>query len=501
MKDFDEDEQGNLAKLGEDLKAGMFKPFPVRRVTLHEQKPDGRVKRRPLGIPSIRDRIVQEALRMVLEPIFEADFCEHSYGFRPNRHTMDAVGYLGLRLRPNTGNYFWIIAGDIASYFDTINHRKLLRLLRRRIQDEKGLDLVWKFLRAGVMEKKLFRDTFRGTPQGGIVSPLLANIYLHELDRYMERHLRITNYERRKRRSKGEANFLYVRYADDFVVLCNGTKAQAEAMRQELSEFLGTTLKLNLSMEKTRVTHVNDGFKFLGFWIQRMTGTSGRCVPKILIPDEAKKKFLHKMELALNPSTHQESVAAKILALNRILNGWGHYYRYTANARRVFGRLDSQVFWLMGHWLGRKYKTTMPEVMRRFWKDKTYRTNKIRLRSLCGIPSKRYLARRIPNPYTTRTPQAIDREDIFSIDAMWSGREVRGGRMDWRDLVLERDGAICAECGLEYPEWELELDHKTPRARFRRAKGADFLENFQLLCTPHHRNKTKKEQQVLSRVR
>lgn len=149
MKDFDEDEQGNLAKLGEDLKAGTFTPFPVRRVTLHEQKPDGRVKVRPLGIPSIRDRIVQEALRMVLEPIFEADFCEHSYGFRPNRNTMDAVGYLGLRLRPNTGNYFWVIEGDIASYFDTINHRKLLRLLRRRIQDEKVLDLAWKFLPQG----------------------------------------------------------------------------------------------------------------------------------------------------------------------------------------------------------------------------------------------------------------------------------------------------------------------------------------------------------------
>ena len=186
MKDFDEDLEGNLQRLQQDLKAGTFEPFPVRRVTLREIKPDGRIKHRPLGIASIRDRIVQEALRMTLEPIFEADFHDRSYGFRPNRRTMDAIAYIRQRLVSRHSTYFWVIEGDISSYFDTICHRRLLRLVRRRVKDEKLLDLIWKFLRAGVMEGKLFRDTQRGVPQGGIFSPLLANVYLHELDKYME---------------------------------------------------------------------------------------------------------------------------------------------------------------------------------------------------------------------------------------------------------------------------------------------------------------------------
>jgi len=132
-------------------------------------------KLRPLGIPSIRDRIVQEALRMVLEPIFEAEFYRYSFGFRPNRSTIDAVALINARANAK-GRYYWVIEGDIKSYFDTINHEILMDLLRRRIRDKKLLRLVWLFLRAGVMEGRLFSDTETGTPQGGIVSPLLANV-------------------------------------------------------------------------------------------------------------------------------------------------------------------------------------------------------------------------------------------------------------------------------------------------------------------------------------
>jgi RNA-directed DNA polymerase len=166
-------------------------------------------------MPAIRDRIVQEALRMVLEPIYEADFHERSYGFRPNRCTMDAVTFLRNRILAPTSRYYWVIEGDIASYFDTINHRKLLQVLKRRIQDRKLLRLIWQFLRAGVMEGKLFRDTKRGTPQGGIASPALANVYLHELDQYMAQYTGLSLREKRQRRKQGLANFLYVRYGDD----------------------------------------------------------------------------------------------------------------------------------------------------------------------------------------------------------------------------------------------------------------------------------------------
>lgn len=216
MRDFDENLESNFQRLRESLKAGMFEPFPVRRRTITEVKPGGRVKERPLGIPTINDRIVQEALRMILEPIFEVDFSRNSYGFRPNRCTKDAVVYLATRLT-KPPSYGWIIEGDIQSFFDTIDHPKLMRLVERRIKDKKVLSLIWKFLRAGVMEQGKLRNTWLGTPQGGVISPLLANIYLHELDRYMEQLTDLTPNERVRRKKKGLANFLYVRYADDFV--------------------------------------------------------------------------------------------------------------------------------------------------------------------------------------------------------------------------------------------------------------------------------------------
>ncbi len=501
MKVFEERLEENLRQLHEDLTAGTFAPTPVRRVTIREEKAGGRIKPRRLGIPAIRDRIVQEALRMVLEPIYEADFHERSYGFRPNRCTMDAMTFLRNRLVAPTSRYFWIIEGDIASYFDTINHRKLLRLLKCRIQDRKLLQLIWKFLRAGVMEGKLFRDTKRGTPQGGIASPALANVYLHELDQYMERYTGPSLLEKRRRRQQGLANFLYVRYCDDFVVLCNGTKAQAEAMRQELHQFLKADLKLELSLEKTKVTHVDDGFKFLGFWMQRKVGTKGKRVPKLLIPEEAPRAFLGKIRRALKPATHRDSVKTKIIALNRIIQGWGRYYQYTSSPKAVFHKLDYHVFWLMARWLGRKYQLSIPKVLQRFHQCSSLGTAKLTVAHLSELPTKRYMARVIPNPYLGLTDQRLWREELFSLEAFWSGRERRPGQTDWRDRVVERDGPVCRVCGRAYPVWELELDHIQPRGRFKRVEDADYLENFQLLCSVHHQTKTQESRHVLSRMK
>jgi RNA-directed DNA polymerase len=169
MRDFERDLEGNLAKLRKALKGGEFEPQPVRRTYIAEVKAGGRIKQRPLGIPDIEDRIVQEALRMVLEPIWEADFSRNSYGFRPNRSTWGAGAYIGARLTSgkSTG-YGWVIEGDIQSFFDTIDHYKLMQLVRKRIKDEKLLDLIWHFLRAGIMEQGRFRHSLLGTPQGGL---------------------------------------------------------------------------------------------------------------------------------------------------------------------------------------------------------------------------------------------------------------------------------------------------------------------------------------------
>src|SRR6266446_6161777 len=167
MMHFNGDIEGNLATLRDMLKAKVFEPMPVRRVYI----PKANGKKRPLGIPTIRDRIVQEALRMILEPIWEADFSNRSYGFRPNRSTYDAISYISNRLAGKGGKFQWIIEGDITSYFDTIPHRRLIKAIKKRVADGDIRDLLWKSLRAGVMEKGEEQETLTGTPQGGIITP------------------------------------------------------------------------------------------------------------------------------------------------------------------------------------------------------------------------------------------------------------------------------------------------------------------------------------------
>src|SRR5712691_4212755 len=212
MSNFNGNLAGNLERLKEALNAKTFEPMPVRRVYI----PKANGKKRPRGIPTIHDRIVQEALRMILEPIWESDFSTHSYGFRPNRSTYDAVSYIANRSTGQGKAYQWVIEGDITSYFDTIPHRRLIKAIKKRVADRDIRALLWKFLRAGVMEQGTQKATLTGTPQGGILSPLLANIYLHELDKHMEsKYLNLSDVERARRRRQGQSNFLYVRYADD----------------------------------------------------------------------------------------------------------------------------------------------------------------------------------------------------------------------------------------------------------------------------------------------
>ena len=500
LGDFD----GNITRLKEALKAKTFEPMPVKRVYIPKSNSE---KKRPLGIPILVDRIVQEALRMTLEPIWEADFSRHSYGFRPNRSTYDAISYLYNMLTGSSGaTYQWVIEGDIASYFDTIPHRRLLKAVKKRVADRDTRDLLWKFLRAGVMYQNTIKETPTGTPQGGIVSPLLANIYLQELDRYMEsKYLNLTESQRYRRRKKGIGNALYVRYADDFVVLCNGTKAEALAIKQEIGELL-RTLGLTLSEEKTKVTHITEGFDFLGYRIIRSIGTSGKLVPKVLIPEKAIKRFRDKVREMLAPSTTKESIGYTIQRLNWLTRGWCEYYRCTSSPSWAFRHIDAELYWDFAHWLGQKYELKhMSGIMRRFHKGKTFGNKTLKLVKPSEYTAKRLMAKTWHNPYTEKDEvrkekERIRRESLFTYDSVRPG-ESRIGAQDLREEVILRDGPICAWCKKEFHPFEVQVDHIKSRARFKNPEDADRMPNMQVLCTRHHRSKTKLDLKVLSRMR
>ena len=228
----------------------------------------GTVKRRRLGIPTARDRTVQAALKLVLEPIFEADFQPCSYGFRPRRRAQDAIAEIH---QFTTRSYEWVLEGDIEACFDMIDHPALMDRLRRRVGDKRVLGLVKAFLHAGVLgEDGIVRASTSGTPQGGILSPLLANVALSVLDEHFAEAWRATgdSNQRVKRRRAGLANYRIVRYADDFVVLVAGTKAHAETLREEVAAVLAP-MGLRLSEAKTTICHIDEGFDFVGFRIQR----------------------------------------------------------------------------------------------------------------------------------------------------------------------------------------------------------------------------------------
>jgi RNA-directed DNA polymerase len=254
-----------LRELRSSLKDGSYRPQPVRERTI--PKKGGKVRR--LGIPTVKDRVVQMALKIVLEPIFEPDQYRSSYAYRPGRRAQDAVAEV-VHLVNN--GYTWVVEGDIEGCFDNIRHGLIVGRIRRRIADRRVVDLVKVFLKAGVLsELGGLERRLTGTPQGGIVSPLFANLALSALDEPFEASWAATSKYRNQRhylRSKGVATYRLIRYSDDFVILVAGTEEQAEALRTETAHLLDNQ-GLRLSVDKTLITHVDDGLDFLGFRIQR----------------------------------------------------------------------------------------------------------------------------------------------------------------------------------------------------------------------------------------
>jgi len=470
MSNFNGNLAGNLERLKEALNAKAFEPMPVRRVYI----PKANGKKRPLGIPTIHDRIVQEALRMILEPIWESDFSTHSYGFRPNRSTYDAVSYIANRSTGQGKAYQWVIEGDITSYFDTIPHRRLIKAIKKRVADRDIRALLWKFLRAGVMEQGTQKATLTGTPQGGILSPLLANIYLHELDKHMEsKYLNLSDVERARRRRQGQSNFLYVRYADDWVVLCNGTKEQAYTMKEELQTVL-ENMGLKLSEEKTKITHITEGFSFLGYRIIREMGTS-KMVTKVEIPEAAMKKFRHKTREMLAPRTTKESMSANIIALNQFIRGWCNYYKYADSPQSTFSRLSHKTWWFFGHFLARGRRSSIKSLL--IWATKTGKSKVVtkgnsRRLTFTTQNGKREMYLDIFPPKTAEILAVSNKEtwtaDLKPVNPMnW----MQGRSAATRLTALARSEGICERCG-ENPAAQVHHRNRMKHKRTMLAKVA-----------------------------
>lgn len=422
-----------IERLIEKLKEQTYQPNPARRTYI----PKKNGKKRPLGIPTFEDKLVQEVVRRVLDSIYEPQFSDHSHGFRPNRSCHTALK----EIRNTFTGTRWFIEGDIKGFFDNIDHHVLVGLLRKRIRDEKLINLIWKFLRAGYVEDWTFHKTYSGSPQGGIISPLLSNIYLHELDKYVEQYAldynigekrthnivyhniaskiakrksnnkrdweRLTKEEQAERLRELKALYKelqshdskdlfdpnyrrmkYVRYADDFIIGVIGSKKEAEQIKKDLTDYLANKLKLELSAEKTLITHSQKNARFLGYDIRvardwhRMKMSNGtkkrkfNYQTKLFVPHEKYiKKLIDLGALKIGSNNGWKPIHRPYLVhnddleiirtYNAEIEGLYNYYRLASNAH-VLQSFRQTMKYSMIKTYANKYRITVSKVITKF---------------------------------------------------------------------------------------------------------------------------------------
>ena len=472
-----------------------YKPSPVLR-TYIPKKASGDV--RPIGIPTLRDRVVQAALKMILEPIFEADFLPNSNGFRLERSTLECILPI-YRYGSRSLGYNWVIEGDIKGCFDNINHRILMKTIRQRIADRRILRLIRSMLKAPILERGHLARTVKGTPQGVVLSPLLANIYLNKLDQFwLENWGKQTVDQRTWRRRQGEASCVLFRYADDFILLAKGKKDGVKRIKSSLTTYFRDTLRLELSKEKTRVIRLEEGFKFLGFQIQQ--NRLGHVSYVRIRPTQHNvARLTAKLQEMLGRRAMTDQPAMKILSLNRVLRGWANYYRYV-NAYQQYRNMDGLVNFLFRKWyLKRTGKPIVGEIVLEgiTARGETFQAKLFRMTSRPSEAiSGNYMNplfwryRHIGNPYLKGLSTCIVEEDTPFVDA----REIHPIAQEYGDIYLAnrllafiRDGYHCTtpECN---ERMNLVAHHikPVPKGKFD-PEWVHRVENLTTKCTTCHK--------------
>jgi len=482
--EFNRNRESRLEQLRLELKRGSYQPLPLRRVEI----PKANGKMRQLGIPCLRDKIVQEVIRMALEPIFEVEFHDNSYGFRPNRSAHHAVSRCQQMAR---GGFTWIIEGDVKACFDEISHKAILRCVKEKVLDNKFLGLIHRLLKAGVQIDGVVHPTNKGVPQGGVVSPLLANAVLNKLDWFL--HSKGFHGKAMERRwSHGLPNVRFARYADDwcvFLTRCN--RQYAERLRDDIRDFLRETCGLELSAEKTRITHVRDGYDFLGFHISVGVGKSGELVPKTKVGRKALTNIQLRLGEVIRYRPLQESLVVRLARVSPVIRGWSNYFKHAHDFLKVGHRLDHLAFWLAVKTICRKDDISTAKCLRQYMRQNTIQVNDgCRLVRFCDTsPVFDY---RAPEPYQPGVDQPNDADAELEADhRFYEGQ--RPGRMDLKWKALVRDGFHCRGCAVVVTAKTSHADHIQPVNRFASLEMANDLDNIQTLCLRCHQLKTERE--------